>query len=86
MMNAMGGVWAVSTRVPITDLPEGGKLTLMCSYPCMYDKDGSPHDSSDYIALVYCNREYYGPSSVMDLLACYGPTCCRWLTNMWRVV
>lgn len=86
MMANFGGVWAVNTRVPIEGLPENGKLTLMCAFPCMYDKEGSPHDSSDYLSIVYCKQTHYGPSEMMDLLACYGPTCARWLSDFWQVV
>ena len=49
----MGGVYAVHVKLPTTDLGEGRISSMVC-YPTVYDSEGAPSESTDYLALVYC--------------------------------
>lgn len=84
MMRSTGSVYLITTRECIASTPH--PLTLMVIYPCEYGPDGSPIDTSDYLALVHSENPRIRTFEVMDLLSEYGPTSCRWCSDFWKVV
>lgn len=58
----------------------------MASWPTVYDRANAPHDSADYLNIVYVKGSHVSQFDVMDLLRAYGPTSSRWLDDFYRVV
>ena len=81
----MGGVYAVHVKLPTTDLVDGRISSMVC-YPTVYDSEGAPSESTDYLALVYCTGEHWSASAVMDALRDHGCTSGRWLFDFYREV
>lgn len=82
MLDSIGQVFAVNLRAPVPGLRD--PLELMAQYPCVYDRDGSPSESTDYLAIVYVKSDKWLQHNVMDALRGYGPYAARYITNFYR--
>lgn len=86
MLATMGSVYAVHSRMTMAGL-DTRRFRCMVSYPTVYDTDGLPHESADYLNLVFLNDgDHWGPFDVMDHLREYGPSSSRWLFDFYREV
>lgn len=84
-LETMGGVYAVHTKLPTSDLTEG-RITSMVCYPTVYTSESVPSENADYLGLVYCKGEHWAVSSVMESLRDHGCTSGRWLFDFYREV
>lgn len=73
------------TKAPLSSDGLLDKFSLLITYPCCYEKDGTPSEMTDYISLVYVRSDHYHPTDVLDKLRSYGATSARWLTDFWSV-